>query len=189
MFDDGLRRDGRSHDAMRPVCFEVGVNRHSEGSCRVSFGLTQLLICATVEHRVPSFLRGQGRGWLSSEYAMMVRATPDRNDRRRQLDDGRSREIARLIGRSLRSIVDFAALGERQIKIDCDVIDADAGTRTAAISGGYVALAQACRKLVDDGVITGWPLQDSVSAVSVVLHRGRALVDPDYREDSRADVD
>ncbi|MEM7071429.1 MAG: ribonuclease PH [Pseudomonadota bacterium] len=184
-----MRYLNRKNDQMRPVSFEMGLLRHAEGSCKVHFGLTEILVSASVENQIPPFLRGQNRGWLSAQYALMTRSTPTRNDRRRQLDDGRSREISRLIGRSLRSVIDFERLGERQIMIDCDVIDADAGTRTAAITGGFMALAQACHYLVQHQFIESNPLKDSVSAVSIILKNQSLLLDPDYLEDSTADSD
>ncbi len=183
------RAFGRKYNAMRPIQFELGVARHAEGSCNVHFGMTNVLVTATLEEHVPPFLRKSNRGWLTAEYSLMPRATPQRNNRNAQLTSGRNQEISRLIGRSLRSIVDFKALGERQIRIDCDVIDADAGTRTAAITGGFLALYQLCQHMLQQGQINRSPLIDSINGVSIVLKDDHLLLDPDYDEDSTADTD
>src|SRR6202035_1262851 len=168
-----MRPSGRSPEAMRPVTLEPGCAKYAEGSCLARFGDTHVLCTASVEERVPPFLRNTGRGWVTAEYGMLPRSTHTRTDREaaRGRQSGRTQEIQRLIGRSLRAVTDLAALGERQIKIDCDVIQADGGTRTAAITGGYVALYQALAKLVDKGLLASIPLSTEVAAVSCGLFR------------------
>ncbi|MBF0125263.1 MAG: ribonuclease PH [Magnetococcales bacterium] len=185
------RSYGRLPDALRPVTLQRGFNCHAEGSCLVQFGQTQVLCTASVEENLPSWLRGQERGWLTAEYGMLPRATKERTPREasRGKQGGRTLEIQRLIGRALRSVVDFSALGKRTIHIDCDVIQADGGTRTAAITGGFVALADACRYLQQRQLLAASPLRDAVAAVSCCLVADQPLLDPDYQEDSRCDVD
>ena len=185
------RQSGRLFHELRPVSFETPASLHAEGSCLVAFGHTRVLCTASLEERVPPFLKNTGTGWVTAEYGMLPRATQTRNDREaaRGKQTGRTHEIQRLIGRSLRAIVDGRALGERQIKIDCDVLQADGGTRTAAITGAYVALYQACQSLVTQKLIKTMPLTSSVAALSCGLNQGQALLDLDYSEDSTAEVD
>jgi ribonuclease PH len=191
MNDDKNRNDGRSAAALRPVTFQRGFTRYAEGSVLVSFGETRVLCNATVEESVPSFMRGQGRGWVTAEYSMLPRATHSRSPREssRGKVGGRTHEIQRLIGRSLRAVVDLEALGERSIQIDCDVLQADGGTRTASITGAYVALADALNGLVAKGLLGSSPLKESVAAVSVGIVDGSPLLDLNYGEDSHAAVD
>jgi len=186
-----MRTFGRAATDMRPVVLETGVNKHAEGSCLVKFGDTHVLCTATVEERVPPFLRNSGKGWITAEYGMLPRSTNTRVDREaaRGRQSGRTQEIQRLIGRSLRAIVQIDGFGERQIRLDCDVIQADGGTRTASITGAYVALHKSFSHLVDEGLIVENPLTDQVAAVSCGLVSGEPLVDLDYREDSGADAD
>lgn len=186
-----MRPSGRRADEMRPVRLAQGVNKHAEGSCLVRFGDTQVLCTASVEDRVPPFLRNQGRGWVTGEYGMLPRSTGSRSAREaaRGRQGGRTQEIQRLIGRSLRAVTDLQALGERQITLDCDVIQADGGTRTAAITGAYVALHAALADLVARGMIAALPLADQVAAVSCGIVGGEALLDLDYEEDSNAEAD
>src|SRR5215468_535881 len=161
-----MRPSGRAPDQLRPVSLEPGLSRHAEGSCLVKFGDTHVLCTASVDERVPPWMRNSGRGWVTAEYGMLPRSTHTRTDREaaRGRQSGRTQEIQRLIGRSLRAATDLATLGERQIKIDCDVIQADGGTRTAAITGSYVALHLALRRMVDGGLLATLPLRDSVAA-------------------------
>ncbi|MDE0202478.1 MAG: ribonuclease PH, partial [Rhodospirillaceae bacterium] len=177
-----MRPSGRSPDEMRQVKLEAGVNRHAEGSCLVRFGHTHVLCTASVEERVPPFLRNQGRGWVTGEYGMLPRSTGSRTAREaaRGRQGGRTQEIQRLIGRSLRAVTDLQALGERQITLDCDVIQADGGTRTAAITGAYVALHAALEGLVAGGAIERLPFSDQVAAVSCGIVAGEAVLDLDY---------
>ena len=181
----------RPIDSLRIVTLETGVNRYAEGSCLVSFGHTRVLVTASVEERVPPFLRGRGQGWVTAEYGMLPRATHTRGRREASegKQSGRTQEIQRLIGRSLRAVVDMAALGERQISLDCDVIQADGGTRTAAITGAWVALKQATDLLVREGMITRSPLIDQVAAVSCGVCKGVPVLDLEYEEDSNAEAD
>jgi ribonuclease PH len=185
-----LRHDGRAPDAMRPVKFIRGFTRYAEGSVLVEFGHTRVLCTASVEEGVPSFLRGKGQGWVTAEYGMLPRATHTRGAREaaKGKQSGRTQEIQRLIGRSLRAALDLSALGERTITLDCDVLQADGGTRTAAITGSYVALADACARLVREKGITN-PLHGQVAAVSVGIVDGRPVLDLDYAEDSTAETD
>lgn len=185
------RIDGRAHDELRPLTFERGANRYAEGSALVKWGNTHVLCTASVDEKVPPFLRGTGSGWITAEYAMLPRATQNRTVREinRGKRDARGSEIQRLIGRSLRAAVDMTRLGERMITIDCDVLQADGGTRTAAISAGFVALFDALRKLRDDGKISEIPLKEQIAAVSVGKCRGKLLLDLCYDEDSTAEVD
>ena len=186
-----MRPSGRKPDELRAVRLEPGVNKHAEGSCRVCFGDTEVLCTASVEERVPPFLRNKGRGWVTGEYGMLPRATGSRSGREaaRGRQGGRTQEIQRLIGRSLRAVTDLVALGERQVTLDCDVIQADGGTRTAAITGAYVALHAALADLARRGAIERLPLADQVAAVSCGIVGGEALLDLDYAEDSTADAD
>ncbi|MBT6204505.1 MAG: ribonuclease PH [Alphaproteobacteria bacterium] len=185
------RPSGRSADALRTIALEPGFSKHAEGSCMTRFGDTHVLCTASVEERVPPWLRNKGRGWVTAEYGMLPRATNTRTDREaaRGKQSGRTQEIQRLIGRSLRAVTDLEALGERQIKIDCDVIQADGGTRTAAITGGFVALHIAIAKLVAEGTIKAMPLTDHVAAISCGIFEGTPVADLDYAEDSNADAD
>lgn len=179
------RPSGRAADEPRPVAIDTGFTKHAAGSVHIGCGDTRVLCSASVEHSVPHFLRGQGRGWLSAEYGMLPSATHTRADREaaRGRQSGRTVEIQRLIGRSLRAAVDFKALGERTVKIDCDVLQADGGTRTAAITGGCVALALALRRTAPSAFL------GLVASVSVGIHRGACVLDLDYAEDSKADTD
>jgi ribonuclease PH len=176
---------------LRPVRLETGVLRYAEGSCLARFGDTHVLCTATVEDKVPPFLRNTGSGWITAEYGMLPRATHSRTEREasRGRQSGRTQEIQRLIGRSLRAVADLAALGERQIKIDCDVLQADGGTRTAAITGAYVALHLALEGLVKAGALARLPLTDFVAAVSCGIHDGAPVLDLDYAEDSTCHSD
>ena len=185
------RKNDRAADALRPIRIETDVNKYAEGSCLIHFGDTQVLCLASVEERVPPFLRNTGRGWVTAEYGMLPRATDTRGDREatRGGQGGRTHEIQRLIGRSLRSVTDLGAFGERQIKVDCDVLQADGGTRTAAITGGYVALALAFRHLKEIRAVSKMPLKDQMAAVSCGLLGGEVLLDLDYAEDSKAEAD
>ncbi len=191
MTDNMKRADGRVPTELRSIRFECGYTRYAEGSVLVSFGETRVLCNATVEEKVPPFLRGQGKGWVTAEYSMLPRATHSRSSREstRGKVGGRTHEIQRLIGRSLRAVVDLEKLGERSILIDCDVIQADGGTRTASITGAYVALSLALNGLIAQGIIKASPLIGTVSAVSVGIVNGTPLLDVDYSEDSTADVD
>jgi ribonuclease PH len=185
------RRDDRGAEELRPLEIIPGAVPYAEGSCLIKQGDTHVLCAATVEDGVPRWMQGKGRGWITAEYAMLPRATKQRTPRATSTgrQDGRGVEIQRLIGRSLRAVVDLDALGERQIIVDCDVLQADAGTRCAAISGGYVALALALRKLQQERRLKRNPLRHQVAAISVGLVRGLELLDLDYTEDSQADVD
>src|SRR3712207_1898459 len=176
---------------MRAISMESGFTRHAEGSCLISFGETRVLCTASVETSLPSWLRGKGRGWVTAEYGMLPRATHTRGAREaaRGKQSGRTQEIQRLIGRSLRAVVDLEALGERQITLDCDVIQADGGTRTAAISGAWVALRLAVDKLMEAQLIPSDPIRQKVAAISCGIHGGAAVLDLDYAEDSSAGAD
>jgi ribonuclease PH len=186
-----MRPSGRGPDQMRKVSLETGFSKYAEGSCLAKFGDTHVLCTATVEERVPPFLRNTGRGWVTAEYGMLPRSTHSRTDREaaRGKQSGRTQEIQRLIGRSLRAVTDLGALGERQIRIDCDVIQADGGTRTAGITGSYVALHRALSGLVSQGLLPALPLTDSVAAISCGVCGGTAVLDLDYAEDSAAETD
>ncbi|HJU76847.1 MAG TPA: ribonuclease PH [Sphingomicrobium sp.] len=186
-----MRPSGRAPDQMRELRFEPGFTRYAEGSCLVSFGGTRVLCTASVEDKVPPFLRNKGQGWVTAEYGMLPRATHTRGNREaaRGKQSGRTQEIQRLIGRSLRAVIDLPALGERQIVVDCDVIQADGGTRTAAISGGWVALRIAVDGLLREKLIPGDPIRTQVAAVSCGIHQGTAVLDLDYEEDSQAGCD
>ena len=181
-----MRSDGRRPDELRTIVITPDCNRYAEGSALIACGETQVICTASIEEKVPPFLEGQGRGWVTAEYAMLPRATHTRSGRS---PGGRGQEIQRLIGRSLRAAVDLRALGSRQITIDCDVIQADGGTRTASITGGYVALALAIRRLMRAGKIAKDPLRQPVAAISAGVVDGEARVDLPYAEDSRAQVD
>ena len=185
------RANRRAADQMRPVCFDRGFTRHAEGSVLIEFGDTRVLCTASVDSTVPPFLRGRGRGWVTAEYGMLPRSTHTRMQREatRGRQGGRTLEIQRLIGRALRQAVDLDALGERTITIDCDVLQADGGTRTASITGGWVALADALDRLVRAGALSETPLIAQVAAVSTGIVDGQVLLDLDYSEDSRADTD
>jgi ribonuclease PH len=185
------RPSGRACDEMRAVVLRPGIAKYAEGSCLAKFGDTHVLCTATVEDRVPPFLRNTGRGWVTAEYGMLPRATGTRTEREaaRGRQSGRTQEIQRLIGRSLRAVTDLSLLGERQIRIDCDVLQADGGTRTAAVTGGYVALHQALQGLVAAGQLASVPLNDTVAAVSCGVIAGAVVLDLDYAEDSQAMTD
>ena len=185
------RPSGRAPDELRPVRLEPGFAKYAEGSCLARFGDTHVLCTATLEDKVPPFLRNTGRGWITAEYGMLPRSTQTRTDREaaRGRQSGRTQEIQRLIGRSLRAVTNLAALGERQVRIDCDVLQADGGTRTAAITGSYVALHVALQKLVREGALPALPLSDAVAAISCGIHAGQAVLDLDYAEDSTAEAD
>ncbi|HZS05881.1 MAG TPA: ribonuclease PH [Blastocatellia bacterium] len=186
-----LRADGRSPGELRPVRITTGFTRYAEGSVLIEMGATHIICNASVEDRVPNFLKGKGSGWVTAEYSMLPRATETRTPREigRGGPSGRTHEIQRLIGRSLRSVINTAALGERTVTIDCDVIQADGGTRTAAITGGFVALALALHRQVEAGKLVRAPLRDYVAATSVGIVDQRTLLDLAYSEDSRAEVD
>ena len=186
-----MRPSGRAVDALRAVTIETGVSRHAEGSCLIRVGETQVLCTASLEESVPPFLRKTGLGWVTAEYGMLPRATTTRNRREASAgkQSGRTQEIQRLIGRSLRAGIDRVALGERQITVDCDVLQADGGTRCAAITGGWVALRLAVSKLMADGVLKSDPLTAHVAAVSCGIYGGQPVLDLDYAEDSAAGAD
>jgi ribonuclease PH len=183
------RKDGRTLDQLRNIKITPNISPYAEGSALIEAGNTKVLCTASVEDRVPMFMRNKGTGWVTAEYAMLPRATHTRTQRETQRPSGRTQEIQRLIGRSLRAVVDMKALGERQIFIDCDVILADGGTRTASITGAYVAMALACRKLVANRIIKASPLLSEVAAISVGIIDGTPVLDLNYAEDSTAEVD
>ena len=186
-----MRPSGRAPDQMRDITITPNFTRHAEGSVLVAFGDTKVLVTASVEERVPPFLRGKGEGWVTAEYGMLPRATHTRGNREaaKGKQSGRTQEIQRLIGRSLRSVVDMKLLGERQITLDCDVLQAEGGTRTAAISGAWVALRLAVNTLLASGKLTADPILQKVAAVSCGIHQGTPVLDLDYLEDSAADAD
>ena len=186
-----MRNDGRSPDELRPVTIQPGFVGTATGSALIAEGGTRVICTASVAEEVPRWLQGKGRGWVTAEYGMLPASTGDRKARdvSRGRPDGRTVEIQRLIGRALRGVVDFTALGERTVWIDCDVLEADGGTRCAAITGGYVALEVALRRLVEEGLLPAVPLTQSVAAVSCGVVDGRSLLDLDYSEDSAAEVD
>ena len=186
-----MRPSGRNLSEMRPVSIETGYTKHAEGSCLISIGATRVICTATIEDRVPPFIKGSGLGWVTAEYGMLPRATNTRMRREAASgkQSGRTQEIQRLIGRSLRAGVDRNALGERQITVDCDVIQADGGTRCAAITGGWVALRLAVNKLMKAGDIVTDPITDHVAAVSCGVYAGQSVLDLDYAEDSQAGTD
>ncbi len=185
------RPSGRTPDALRHITLDLNVSRHAEGSCLVKFGDTHVLCTATVEEKVPGWMKNTGAGWVTAEYGMLPRSTATRMDREaaKGKQSGRTQEIQRLIGRALRAPVDMKALGERQVRIDCDVLQADGGTRTAAITGGYVALYQAMQHLVSIGACKTMPVIDSVAAISCGVYNGMPVLDLDYIEDSNAETD
>jgi len=185
------RKDGRAWDQLRPITIIPGYQKYAEGSALIEMGTTKVLCAASLEEKVPAFMRGQGKGWVTAEYSMLPRATNTRNTRERETGkvSGRSQEIQRLIGRSLRAVTNLDTLGERTVHIDCDVIQADGGTRTAAITGAYVALNQALQMLVKNRVLTQVPLLCPVAAISVGILNGELLLDLCYEEDFAADVD
>ncbi len=186
-----MRLSGRAPDEMRAITIETGFTRHAEGSCLIGFGDTRVLCTASIEERTPPWLRGKGEGWVTAEYSMLPRATHTRGQREaaKGRQSGRTQEIQRLIGRSLRAVVDLKKLGERQITLDCDVIQADGGTRTAAISGAWIALRIAVDGLIKSGALTEDPIEAQVAAVSCGICRGTPVLDLDYDEDSTADAD
>jgi len=186
-----MRGDGRGPEELRPLRIEKGVLRYAEGSALIEIGNTRVLCAASLEDAVPSFLRNSGKGWVTAEYGMLPRATETRTPREaaRGKQGGRTLEIQRLIGRSLRAVTDLGSFGERTLWVDCDVLQADGGTRTASITGAYVALAEAFRTMVARNLISSVPLREAVAAVSVGVVGGRPLLDLDYREDSGADLD
>ncbi len=183
------RVDGRKADQLRKVTVLKDYLKHAEGSCLISFGDTKVVCSASVEEGVPPFLKGKGQGWVTAEYGMLPRSCTQRISREKGGGSGRTQEIQRLVGRSLRSVVDMARLGERTVKIDCDVIQGDGGTRTASITGGYIALALAIKKIMKAGLIKASPLTEQVAAISVGMQAGKAILDLNYIEDSKAEVD
>jgi len=186
-----MRPSGRAPDEMRAISIETGFTKHAEGSCLISFGDTRVLCTASVEERIPPWLRGKGEGWVTGEYSMLPRATHTRGSREaaRGKQSGRTQEIQRLIGRSLRAVVDMKKLGERQITLDCDVIQADGGTRTASISGAWVALRLAVNDLMAQKLITEDPIEQKIAAISCGIYNGTPVLDLDYDEDSNAGAD
>ena len=186
-----MRPSARANDEMRTITMEPGFSKHAEGSCLVKFGDTHVLCTASLEDRPPPWLRDTGKGWVTAEYGMLPRATNERMSREaaRGKQSGRTQEIQRLIGRSLRAVTDLKAMGERQVRIDCDVIQADGGTRTASISGAYVALHICFQKLIDDEKIETMPLSDQLAAISCGIYKGTPVLDLDYPEDSEAETD
>ncbi|MDG1004867.1 MAG: ribonuclease PH [Emcibacteraceae bacterium] len=186
-----MRPSGRSADQMRNISMELGFSKYAEGSCFIKFGDTHVLCTATLEDKAPSFLRGSGKGWVTGEYGMLPRSTHGRMGREaaRGKQSGRTQEIQRLVGRSLRAAVDLEAIGECQIRIDCDVIQADGGTRTASISGGYVALYQCFQKMLANGKLKKIPIKHEIAAISCGVYKGQPVLDLDYDEDSNAETD
>jgi ribonuclease PH len=186
-----MRPSGRKNDELRAVSFERGVSKHAEGSCLIKFGHTHVLCTASLEERVPPWLKGGGKGWVTAEYGMLPRATGDRMKREAAAgkQSGRTQEIQRLIGRSLRAVVDLRALGEKQITLDCDVIQADGGTRTAAITGSFIALQDCITWMMARDMFKVSPIKDHVAAISCGIHGGQAVLDLDYDEDSTAETD
>ncbi len=186
-----MRPSGRKADQLRAVSFTRGFTKHAEGSCLVKFGDTHVLVTASLDEKVPPWLKGQGKGWVTAEYGMLPRATHDRTRREAAAgkQSGRTQEIQRLIGRSMRAVVDLVALGERQITLDCDVLQADGGTRTASITGAWVALHDCLKGMEARGMFKAFPLKDHVAAISCGVHDGSAVLDLDYVEDSGAGTD
>jgi len=184
-----IRHDGRASDQLRPVRITRDYLRHPEGSVLVEFGDTKVICTASIEEKVPPFLKGQGKGWVTAEYGMLPRSTNTRMNRERSGPSGRSQEIQRLVGRSLRAVVEMAKLGERTVWVDCDVIQADGGTRTAAITGSFIAMADAIGTVVKAGALPGTPVRDCVAAISVGIVGGAPALDLNYVEDSAAEVD
>jgi len=187
----GIRRDGREPDDLRPITFTRDFTQFAAGSVLVEFGMTRVLCTASVEERIPPWLRGKGRGWVTAEYSMLPGSTSERNEREasRGKQSGRTQEIQRLIGRSLRAVTDLRAMGEVQVTVDCDVLQADGGTRTASICGGYVALHDACSRLVQATTMATHPITDTCAAISVGIVDALGHLDLDYSEDVRAEVD
>ncbi len=185
------RPSARQPDQLRTIELVTNVSKHAEGSCLAKFGDTHVLCTATVEEGVPGWMKNSGKGWITAEYGMLPRATNKRTDREaaRGKQTGRTQEIQRLIGRALRAAIDVEKMGERQIRLDCDVLQADGGTRTAAITGSYVAMVLALKHLQTIGLLKTWPLKDSVAAISCGIHNGNLVLDLDYIEDSAADTD
>ncbi len=185
------RPSGRAADQLRTIEIIPNFTKHAEGSCLVKFGDTHVLCTATIEEKIPGWMKGLGKGWVTAEYGMLPRSTHSRMDREaaKGKQSGRTQEIQRLVGRALRAVVDLQGLGERQIKIDCDVIQADGGTRTASVTGGYVAMAMAMQHLVKIGALPKLPLTDSIAAMSCGIYEGTPVLDLDYNEDSAADTD
>ncbi|QTD55613.1 ribonuclease PH [Parasphingorhabdus cellanae] len=186
-----MRPSGRALDEMRTISIETEYTKHAEGSCLISFGDTKVICTASIEERIPPWLRGKGEGWVTGEYSMLPRATNTRNSREaaRGKQSGRTQEIQRLIGRSLRAVVDMKKLGERQITVDCDVIQADGGTRTASISGAWVALRLAVNGLLNEKLISEDPIEQKIAAISCGIYNGNPVLDLDYDEDSNAGAD
>jgi ribonuclease PH len=184
-----IRHDGRTPGALRPTIIEINTVSYAEGSCLIATGNTRVLCAASVEESVPDWRASSGKGWVTAEYGMLPRATHTRSSRERNGAKGRTQEIQRLIGRSLRSVMDLKLLGSRSIILDCDVLQADGGTRTAAVTGASVALALACRGLVKEGLVDRDPMREMVAAVSAGIFEGTSILDLDYPEDSRAQVD
>jgi len=186
-----MRHNGRGARELRSIHIHRNYTRHAEGAVMIEFGETRVICTASVEERVPAFLKGKGQGWLTAEYGMLPRSTGSRMDREavRGKQSGRTQEIQRLIGRSLRAVTNLSLLGERTVHVDCDVIQADGGTRTASITGAFVALHDAANHLMGNKMISKWPILDHVAAVSVGIYRGEAVLDLDYTEDSGCDTD
>ena len=183
------RNDGRTSDQLRPIKVTKDYIKHAEGSCLIEFGETRVICTASVEDNVPPFLRNSGKGWVTAEYGMLPRSCTTRLRRDKAAGSGRTQEIQRLIGRSLRGIINLDKLGERTIKIDCDVVQADGGTRTASITGGFIALALALKKIKKEGLIKDIPLIDFVAAISAGIYGNDLLLDLNYKEDSNAEMD
>ena len=186
-----MRPSGRAYDELRPITLEPDFAKHAEGSCLAAFGDTRVFITASVEQRVPSWIRDSGHGWVTAEYGMLPRATNTRTNREAKSgqQSGRTQEIQRLIGRSLRAVTDLKAMGEMSIKLDCDVVQADGGTRTASITGAYIALHRAFERCVKLGILKSIPLKDHAAAISCGIYKGKSVLDLDYDEDSKADAD
>jgi ribonuclease PH len=186
-----MRPSGRKPEELRPVSFTRGFTKHAEGSCLVKFGDTHVLVTASLDEKVPPWLKGKGKGWVTAEYGMLPRATHERTRREAAAgkQSGRTQEIQRLIGRSMRAVVDLEALGERQITLDCDVLQADGGTRTASITGAWIALYDCLKGMEARSLFTKWPLKDHVAALSCGISKGQAVADLDYIEDSAAETD
>src|ERR1700760_2937342 len=186
-----MRHSNRGTDALRPVSLTPGFSRHAEGSCLVKFGDTHVLVTASLEEKAPPFLKGSGKGWVTAEYGMLPRSTHERMRREaaQGKQSGRTLEIQRLIGRSLRAVVDLSALGERQVVIDCDVLQADGGTRTASITGGFIALHQCITFMKKTGMVKAPAIKDHIAAVSCGIWKGTPVLDLDYAEDSTAETD
>lgn len=184
-----MRSENRENDALRNIRITPNFTAYAEGSVLVEFGNTKVICTASMEPSVPQFLKGSGKGWVTAEYGMLPRSTHTRMRRDRAANSGRTQEISRLVGRSLRAVTDLDALGERQVVVDCDVIQADGGTRTASITGGFVALAMCFKRLVDNNLLLAIPLKEYVAAVSCGIIKGQAALDLDYEEDSSAEVD